>query len=512
MDDWYEGYVTDIDYIRGYYEEINPVRMELFFLAAGLIPPKIINACELGFGQGVSLNIFAAGSDVNWFGTDFNPTQMSHAHDLAQASGAKVQLFEDSFEKFADRQDLPNFDFIALHGIWTWVSAKNQQEILRFIDQNLSPGGVVYISYNTLPGCAPMLPVREWMTRFVGTDLQLGQPLTMRIENTMAFLDKMLATQPGYFHANPSLAMWVKDNQGKAGDYLAHEYFNRHWMPVSFANMAESLSAAKLSFACSASNFEGIESLFVTPEQGNLLMQIHDPILREASMDFFKNQQFRRDYWVKGPQKRAPKQLTAHLDAIRVQLLRPKDEVDFTLNINGNTSSLQKHIYEPIIGALADQQPHFVGALRQKLDQKTFNNATLIQAKLIIHNKGDLIIVQSDTTIEKARGTSQALNGKIIAMAHHQNDLTHLVSPLTGGGVGIDRIHMLFIAARDANINTPAKMADYIWDIFEKEGTLYVKEGKPLEPAQENREALKNAAQEFQKIILPALERLHIST
>lgn len=62
MTDWTAGYVADIGYTFGYYTELNPLRTRLAFLNAGLVPPATGSHCELGFGQGMSVNIHAAGS------------------------------------------------------------------------------------------------------------------------------------------------------------------------------------------------------------------------------------------------------------------------------------------------------------------------------------------------------------------------------------------------------------------------------------------------------------------
>ena len=75
MSDWTSGYVTDIGYTFGYYAELNPLRVKLAFLNAGLVCPTFGTACELGFGQGVSANIHAAASVTHWHGTDFNPSR-----------------------------------------------------------------------------------------------------------------------------------------------------------------------------------------------------------------------------------------------------------------------------------------------------------------------------------------------------------------------------------------------------------------------------------------------------
>lgn len=53
MTDWTSGYVADIGYTYGYYLELNPQRVKLAFLNAGLVAPEFGTACELGFGQGL---------------------------------------------------------------------------------------------------------------------------------------------------------------------------------------------------------------------------------------------------------------------------------------------------------------------------------------------------------------------------------------------------------------------------------------------------------------------------
>lgn len=59
MSDWNAGYVTDIAYTYGYYKDLNPLRVKLAFFKVGLVSPGLATACELGFGQGVGINIHA---------------------------------------------------------------------------------------------------------------------------------------------------------------------------------------------------------------------------------------------------------------------------------------------------------------------------------------------------------------------------------------------------------------------------------------------------------------------
>jgi len=87
MTDWTEGYVTEIGYTYGYYNELNPLRHRLAFLNRGLALPELSTACELGFGQGMSVNIHAAATNIDWWATDFNPAQAAFAQELTASAG-----------------------------------------------------------------------------------------------------------------------------------------------------------------------------------------------------------------------------------------------------------------------------------------------------------------------------------------------------------------------------------------------------------------------------------------
>lgn len=110
MSNGHAGYTAEIAYTYGYYTELNPLRAQLLLLSWGIQPPRVSTACELGFGQGVTVNIHAAASCTRWYGTDFNPAQTAFAQELAEVSGNGAVLSEQTFQDFCARTDLPDFD------------------------------------------------------------------------------------------------------------------------------------------------------------------------------------------------------------------------------------------------------------------------------------------------------------------------------------------------------------------------------------------------------------------
>lgn len=140
--EWSQGYFTGLNYTFGYYPELSPAMLRLGCLCRG-VKARIPNApsyLELGFGQGMSINVHAAGSSGAYWGCDFNPAQTAEARRLSEASGADLKLFDESFEEFAARCDLPEFDIITLHGVWSWVSLANRATIKQIIKAATAAG------------------------------------------------------------------------------------------------------------------------------------------------------------------------------------------------------------------------------------------------------------------------------------------------------------------------------------------------------------------------------------
>jgi SAM-dependent methyltransferase len=240
--------------------------MRLPFLNAGLAAPEVRTACELGFGQGVSTNIHAACSTTQWWGTDFNPAQAAFAREVGAVSKADVRLYDEAFAEFCQRGDLPEFDFVGLHGIWSWISEQNRAVIVDFIRRKLKVGGVLYISYNTMPGWAAMVPLRQLLTEHAEVMAAPGRGTVARIDAALEFADKLLATNPLAARAQPQIADRIKLLKGQNRHYLAHEYFNRDWQPMPIAEMGRWLGDAKMSYACSAHYLDLVDAINLSPK------------------------------------------------------------------------------------------------------------------------------------------------------------------------------------------------------------------------------------------------------
>jgi len=508
--DWTAGYVADIGYTYGYYPELNPLRTQLALLNAGFAAPQVRQACELGFGQGVSVAMHAVASDTGWSGTDFNPAQANHARSLVSAAEVTADLGDAAFADFCARDDLPEFDYIGLHGIWSWISDENRAVIADFVRRKLKLGGVLYISYNTLPGWAATAPLRHLMTEHAAKLSGPSEGSVARVDAALSFLDTFLETNPRYLQANPAVKPVADGLKTKDRAYLAHEYFNRDWHPMYVADMARWLSAAKVSFAASAYPIDAVASISLTADQQQQIGAISDPILRETLRDFCVNQQFRRDYWVKGPRRLSPLEQTEQLRALRFVLVRPRAGIPMKVSAPLGEADLSEAIYTPLFDLLADHKPRSLGDIEAALKDKGVNFGHIVQAALILTGSGFAAPVQEQAAIPRAKKRTDKLNAHLIRRARGSQDITYLSSPVTGGGFAVNRFQQIFLLARKAGHKTPDDWAIFTHEILNAQGQGLVKDGKPLGSDEENLAELKRQAGEFAEQVLPVLRALEV--
>ncbi|MGE0668293.1 MAG: methyltransferase regulatory domain-containing protein [Sphingomonadales bacterium] len=509
MSDWSEGYLVEIGYTYGYYSELNPLKARLPLLKTGYAPPAIGTACELGFGHGLSANMHAAAGTAEWYGTDFNPSHAAFAQDLATATGA--HLFDEAFADFCNRPDLPDFDFIGLHGIWSWISEANMHHIVDFLRRKLKVGGICYISYNTYPGWNTVAPIRHLLTQHASTMSAAGIGVQGRVDAALDFADALMNTNTLYGKANPNAAARLKGIRNNDRSYLAHEYLNECWVPMYFSEISKMLSSAKLNFACTATYREHIDALNLSDEQQTMLRDIPDTTFRETVRDFMLNQQFRRDYWVRGGRTLPSLQQLDALREERIVLNVPRADVKLEASGFRGAATLNEEVYKPILDFMADGQPRSLGEIEAavKPSGKTFNQ--VVQAALVLVGKGDASPANPAEVVEAVRSRTSALNDRILAMAPGGRQVNYLASPVLGGGIHVTNIGQMLLLARQKGHKTDAAAIDYAYQQFSAQGKRMAKNGVAISDPEENKAEFRREAQTLLDKTLPIQKALGIA-
>jgi SAM-dependent methyltransferase len=458
----------------------------------------------------VSANIHASATVTRWSGTDFNPAQAGFAQALAEAGDNGAKLYDQSFEEFANRTDLPDFDFIGLHGIWSWISDENREIIVDFIRRKLKVGGVLYVSYNTQPGWAAMVPMRELMTEHSEVMGAPGLGIVPRIDGALKFVDQLMQVQPSFAKANPVVIERLKKLKEQSRNYLAHEYFNRDWVPMSFSKMGKWLEGAKVTYAASANYLDYVDAINLTAEQQALLKDIPSDMFRQTVRDFMVNLQFRKDYWVKGPRKLTPFEQLEGLRSHRVLLVTHRAEISLKVTGSMGEATLSEAIYVPILDILADHKIKSLSQLEQGVREHGINFVQLLQALLILVGSGHVVSAQDELVIPKCRKQTEKINTFLIGRSRSSADTTCLASPVTGGGMIVSRVPQLFLLAITLGRRTPDEWVQVVWQILTEQGQKMLKDGKALETKEENIAELTDQAAVFAKKLLPIFKALQI--
>lgn len=515
---WDEGYNSQIEYNRGYFSELNPLAMKLSMLAHGYQPlptDRPLRYLELGFGQGLSFNIHAAACDGEFWGNDFMPSHANAAKTMAEFSGATVTVLDDSFAELAARDDLPEFDIIALHGVWSWISSENHRHILKIIESKLALGGIVYISYNVTPGRTAMLPVRDLMLLHMNTVSPVGSNISTKIKDALAFMNQLLAADAAYFGKTPEAVVRFKDMLNEPSlNYLAHEYFNADWPVMPFSEVASLLTSCGLTFCGQARIKDFFAPSFLPAQISTFLADIKNPLFRESVSDFCVNKSFRSDIWVKGGRLLSPlRQLAALADMHFVLVGSPFVEEDLELMTCLGKLTLDKNLATPVLAALADNnaEPKSINRL---LGYPSLKHLNLSQAcDLVLSLCGVCVSpAQDEETATLCKPRTDKLNAFLINQSKCADYAMNLASPITGGGIPVSRFHQLSLLALKEGLSTVEEVADFIWRILSAQGqSVMQSDGTPCKDRQENVRALTSHVAPFFESHLPALTALKIS-
>lgn len=510
MSDWSEGYVNEIGYTYGYYSELNPANIKIPFLMAGIAPPEIVTACELGFGQGFSVNVHAATSNAQWFGTDFNPSHANFAQKLANYSQTNSHLVDQAFSEFCQRDDLPDFDYICLHGIWTWVSDDNRKILVDFFKRKLKIGGVLYISYNTLPGWSIAAPIRHMFNEHAHIMGSRGEGPIERVKKSVEFTKNLLDLCQKFQNEAPTVKSRLEKISEHNPSYLAHEYFNKDWLPMYFSEMNSFLSDAKLDYVCAANFANDFKASNFNQEQLQFLDSIKDTELSETVKDYMKNTQFRKDYWVKGGIKLSKAEIYAQWMDVNFILMKEKDKIDYSLSgVIGKVSLIAKY-YEPIVAVLKEEAITSVADIRKAVDEAVLNDAQLFEALAILNTKGVIAIAQETQVIKDSLKSSHLLNTYLLKNSLVSEDIAYLVSPVTGSAIGFNRINKIFLYLITQGEKNPKKWVEKTWGYLSKMGHKLVKDGKQVESEADNLTRISEMTEDFIKTTLPICKKLQL--
>lgn len=487
---WTSGYVSDVEYTAGFYTEQSPVLLNFVAVLNGFQPlplDRSFNYFELGFGRGVTVNLLAASNPSGkFYAADFNPAHVAGASALAnEAQLDNITLLEKSFaELAAGAVELPQFDFITLHGIYTWVTQENRRHIVDFVSRYLKPGGIVYVSYNALPGWTDTLPLQRLLVEYGDA---FPNRSDIQVANAAEFIQKLADAKVGYFSsAGPALKVRLDGLKKHNRNYLVHEYMHRHWQPMYHADVARDFGDAKLEFVGSADVSLAYPKLYLDDEKATLLQTLPDPSMQETLKDYCLNTGFRKDVFVRGARRLNSLHRQELLGQYGLALTVSRDAVQLTMKFVFGEVNARPEIALPICDALQRGPLTLaqLAALPALAERKLEDVAQL--AALFVTSRQAILLEPGYAALPQE--AAKRMNIAVAAGTRYSDEYQSLCSGMAGSAISASYIERLvyWLITKQGMEKDAETLAQAGWAIMRSQGRKMVKDGERLEDEASN--------------------------
>jgi SAM-dependent methyltransferase len=444
------GYTTDVAYVDHYYSHLAPVMIAYVAALNGCAPGplKDFDYCEIGCGNGLSLNLHAAvHPEARFVGIDVNPEHIANAERLAKAGGLTNVRYLAMDVTGAERHgNLPDFDYVTLHGVYAWVSAEVRAGIASFLGRRLKPGGLGVVSYNAQPGWAGLEPLREMMRGYTAGTPGIGS--MERARKGLQYLRYMAERNAGYFAHQPGAQALLLQLEGLDLRYIAHEYFNEHWTPMYFGQVAGEMKAAGLAYVGSLPIETNYLEATVPEVFRELIQSTPSRTIAETHKDFVRDTRFRIDLYARA---NAPVASSEAFADFAFSLSRPAGETATEGRVLDMEFSLQGPLFLLLIEALA-AGPRTVRELAADPRLGDFDAAAILAGlhhMVLVH--AALPALKSAPTYPggEANLTLSRFNRALLEhkLATEESDQVGLASSLLGMSVQVPRVDALVCLA-----------------------------------------------------------------
>jgi SAM-dependent methyltransferase len=419
-----KGYVADVPYVRAFIRELAPAWLDHVAVISGLVPPEREGGfawCDLGCGQGVTAIMLAAlHPGGQFYGIDAMPEHIDHGRRFADEAGvANVSFHAADFAAAADLP-LPKFDYIVAHGVYSWVGPLVRADMRSFIDRHIKHGGLVYISYNAMPGRAADLPFQR-LVRAVGETC--AGDSTERVSAALKVVDSLLALKAPALVASPMLSLLKAQKSRFAAAYLAHEYMGRHWDPLFVTEVRSEMAEIGLKPVGSATLVENHDSFVLGQAAREALAVIDDEDVRELARDFLIDQFFRRDLFVHGGELLDEHGQRQRLLVTTFALTRGAGKIEYKLRAAAGRLDFDNAVARAIIAGLATG-PCRLGAIAERCGAA---------AQDIVANAMVLCASTQILPVESGRASVAAINAAISRRLGGPEEVPYVALPCGTG-------------------------------------------------------------------------------
>ncbi|MFZ0007205.1 MAG: class I SAM-dependent methyltransferase [Steroidobacteraceae bacterium] len=279
-----------VRYPGKFYPQSSPERLATLATLYGLTPAAVAHCrvLELGCGDGGNLIPLAYHfPESRFLGVDLSAGAIERGRSvIAQLGLANIEL--RALDIAALPSDVGTFDYIISHGVLSWVPEPVRERMLEICAHQLAAHGVVYLSYNTLPGGYVRAFARDLMR--LHTD-HITDP-ALKTREARAAIELLLAAMPADRLERELVRRTLVPYEGK--DYfLFHDLLAEVHDPVYFLDFMEAAAAHGLQFI-SESSPASSRTAHLPEAVRRSLAALPDRLQREQYLDFINARRFRQ--------------------------------------------------------------------------------------------------------------------------------------------------------------------------------------------------------------------------
>jgi SAM-dependent methyltransferase len=505
-----QDYVTDVPYLRTFSNDLSPASLRCAVALNGFATPAAhdFDYLELGSGNGDTLiTLAAAYPHARFVGIDINREHVAFARELAgRVDLQNVRFIEGDFEQLA-REDFPDFDFVSMWGLLSWISPQKRKAAIEFAGAKLRKGGLLFASYNAMPGWSAVEPLRRLMLD-AATDLPSSLERANRGLGVAKLLDDAGAH---YFTNNPAARAMLATALSSGLAYAVHEYFLPHWHPMYFEDVAREMAASGIHFVGQLPLFCNYRDLVIPASLRPLFNGVTDRVGFERLKDYALNEFFRRDIFMKGECTRADETTRVYLDSTYFGTLVSADQVKRSVKLPNYTLQFVGPIFDELIPSLATRActvSELVSTARlAPYGAQQLRNAVLHLALAEQVSPMQLSVPQVALPTPGPFRASLAHNRMTLAQPLTPQSLVVLACPATGGGFVVSAVEVVCIRALAVE---PSQRGEWLRMFVAKQPVKLQVQGEGIEDFEAQVSVLAGEIELFCNRRLPKLIQLGI--
>ena len=255
----------------------------------GLVIPALASArvLEVGCGDGANLIPMAATMPAAKFvGCDLSARALAAGRETIAALGmSNIALLEQ------DLRTLPaehgDFDFIIAHGVYSWVPPEVRDGLLALARSRLSPGGILFVSHNALPGHR----VRQIASEILHAHVDSLADPRARLASARE-LAKMIAGGRSFHASDDAVRAEFRAIAQSSDSELFHDTLGVPNEAFSFREFTAHAARFGLRYLAEA-DLHSMSAVALAPEARQFLSTL-DADAREQYLDFVRLRRFRQ--------------------------------------------------------------------------------------------------------------------------------------------------------------------------------------------------------------------------